>query len=140
MSSRRGVMVGLSVLAFVAVAFALFWAKSMFQVSATNSASIACMNEAKAHPSDRLAMDRCLKARGVLVEDSPPPGSRASRAPLQADPYAACLQSADVKKHTQKSMAWALALSSCMENYGQTAVVTMHRNPATGDIEYGISR
>jgi hypothetical protein len=138
-------MVGLSVLAFVAVAFAVYYVKSTAQVFITNSASMACAKEAKDHPSDRLAMDRCLKARGVLVEDSPPPGYRAPSAthsppPPPSDPYATCLRAPNVIKYAPKSSAWATELSSCMQRAGETAVVTMQRNPSTGAIEYGVLR
>jgi hypothetical protein len=141
MSTRKGIIVGLSVLGFVVLAFLLYYVKSMAQVFAVNNASMTCYDQAKAHPSDRKTMDRCLKAKGVLVEDSPPPGYRrpATPQPAPADPYAACSKTPKVKKYKPKTDGWATAMSGCMNDYGVTAVVTMRRNPSTGDIDYDVS-
>jgi hypothetical protein len=141
MSSRQGVIAGLSVLAFVAVAFVLFCVKSTIQASTINGTSMACMNEAKAHPNDRLAMDRCLKASGMLVEDSPPPGYPRPK-PAQSSPpasYADCARTPGVVKYKPKTSSWASALGTCLENAGMTAVTTMNRNHTTGEIEYDIA-
>jgi hypothetical protein len=130
------------VLAFVALAFVAYSLKSMAQVAVINNASIGCAARAKADPGDRSAMERCLKARGVLVEDSPPSDARvvtAASAPPVPASYDECLRSRPVRKYEAKSDMWASAMQACINAYGGTAVITMDRNPRTGEIEYGIN-
>ncbi len=140
MRTSLGVKVGLSVLAFVAATVVLYFIKTTAQVSVINGSSMACSDAAKAHPSDRLAMDRCLKARGVLVEDSSRPEHRGTPTPVPVNFNGDCLRAPSVVRHKPKTSAWALELSACLQAAGRTAVVTMRRNPATGEIEYGVAQ
>jgi|SRR5579862_711211 len=143
MSTRNGIITGLSVLAFVALAFVAYSVKSWAQVSAINTGSNDCYALAKANPTDKLAMDRCLKAKGLLVEDSPRPGigaqSPATYAPVTADPYDTCRKSSKVAKYKPKTSSWAAELSACMNDMGVTAVIQMKRNPSTGEIDFDVS-